>query len=412
MSKGLRMRCMLSLCGVLTGVFGLALTAGAEVTSDSSGSVLVYPKVMYSDSEGGRDTIIQLSNTSNNPVYAHCFYVDSREIFGRPLWQVTDFRLVLTKQQPTHWVASMGRSQNNNDNFQTPTQDGAGLDPGGIPPVTSGFQGELKCVQTDASGTPFGGNSLKGEAVLRSRDGDVSKYNALGIIANPDFASDGDPDELLLNNTANFDGEYNSCSNMVLMDHFADGAPACPIETCLTPSNVCSGSGAACAEDSDCPITCPIRPYLTMVPCQQDLENLIPESVTVQFAITNEFENNFSTSTTVDCWENTRLADIDVGNGNCTGSTTPCSVDSDCITGLCDKTNSVFSFAVLGSNSAFTTITPVGLDGGIIAIGEEQHYSQGAADRAWAAWNLHQMGTRFDATDTQRVDRIRIPQQF
>jgi hypothetical protein len=109
---------------------------------------------------------------------------------------------------------------------------------------------------------------------------------------------------------------------------------------------------------------------------------------------------------------NTRLADIDVGNGTCTGTTNPCSVDDDCTAGLCDKTNSVFSYAVLGTDTAFTTITPVDLDGGVIAIGEEQHFSEEAAGSAWAAWNLHQMGTRFEATDTQRVDRIRIPLQF
>jgi hypothetical protein len=154
------------------------------------------------------------------------------------------------------------------------------------------------------------------------------------------------------------------------------------------------------------------------VPCQQDFENLIPEQVTVQFAITNEFENRFSTSTTIDCWLNTRLADIDQGTGTCTTAPAPCASDSDCAGdgNFCDKPNSVFSWGFLGSDTAFTQMTPVDLQGGVIAIGEEQHFSTGGLDSAWAAWNLHQMGTRYEATiDTvggPRIDRFRIPGQF
>ncbi len=415
MSKALGMR-MWGLCGVLTGVFGLALAAQAEVTSDNTGSIVVYPKVMYS--EMGRDTVIQLSNTSNNVVYAHCFYVDARESFGRPLWQVTDFRLVLTKQQPTHWVVSQGRRVDNTDNYQDPIEDGAGLDPGAIPPVQDGFQGELKCVQTDASGTPFGGNNLKGEAVLRTVEGDVAKHNALAIVANPDLASDGDPEELLLNNTEFNDGEYNSCANQILIDHYTDGSSSgCAVDVC--EEGTCSESGGSCDDTSDCePISCPIRPYLTVVPCQQDFENLIPEQVTFQFEIFNEFEDRFSTSTTADCWLNTRMADIDVGNGVCTDSGDSCGSDDDCGGGidLCDKSGSVFSYGLLGTDTAFTLLKPVDLDGGVIAVGEELHYSEDGAGSAWSAWNLHQEGTRYEATlnepDGPRIDRIRIPSPF
>ena len=49
--------------------------------------------------------------------------------------------------------------------------NGAGLDPGAIPPVPAGFTGELKCVQVMADGTPIGANSLIGEATLDSTDG-------------------------------------------------------------------------------------------------------------------------------------------------------------------------------------------------------------------------------------------------
>ena len=77
MSKALGMRCVWGLCGVLGSVLALASVARAEVSTDVSGSVLVFPKVVF---DGGgaedRDTIIQISNTSNNMVHAHCFYVN------------------------------------------------------------------------------------------------------------------------------------------------------------------------------------------------------------------------------------------------------------------------------------------------------------------------------------------------
>ncbi len=419
MSKALGMRCLWGLCGVLAGAFVFASTARAEVTSDLSGSILVYPKVLWTGLDG-RDTVIQLSNTSNNVVHAHCFYVDAREVSGRPLWQVTDFRLILTKQQPTHWVVSEGRRVNPFDSFPGPQLDigGAGLDPGAIPPVPAGFQGELKCVQADPSGTPFGGNSLKGEAVLRTAEGDVSKYNALAILANSDLASEDPADELLLNNTPFNEGEYNSCANTLMMDHFTDGAPAlCQADVC-EDDGMCSVSNTPCTSNAQCdPVTCPVRPYLTVIPCAQDFEDVIPSTVTMQFEIINEFENVFSQSTSVTCWRDFRLADLDSPSGTCQGTVTSCQEDADCTApALCDKPLSVFSFAVTGTATAFTRITPVDLHGGIMAIGEELYYATGATDSAWAAWNLHQSGTRWDATVNLNggpvIDAIEIPGRF
>ena len=36
--------------------------------------------------------------------YVQCFYINGRSIGGVPVWQVTDFESVLTRQQPTHWA--------------------------------------------------------------------------------------------------------------------------------------------------------------------------------------------------------------------------------------------------------------------------------------------------------------------
>src|SRR5512143_1570870 len=61
-------------------VLGMCVTASVasaapqDMTTEQSGSVVVYPKVIW---DGSRDTIIQIANTGNMPVSAHCFYVDS-----------------------------------------------------------------------------------------------------------------------------------------------------------------------------------------------------------------------------------------------------------------------------------------------------------------------------------------------
>jgi hypothetical protein len=420
MSKALRMRCVWGLCGVLASVMTLAQVTRAEVSTDVSGSVLVFPKVIWTgfpdmflpeDLQLYRDTVISISNTSNNMVHAHCFYVNAQVVGGQPLWQITDFAIWLTRQQPTHWVVSDGRPVNAGDDFG---EDGAGLDPGAIPPVPPGFQGELKCIQVDASGTPFGGNNLKGEAVIRSADGDVSKANAVAILANPDLAGAEPPNELLLDNSVLNTGEYNACPNTWLLNHFVDGAD----------EPVVDEFNELWCEDDDCPI----RTYLTLVPCSQDFENQVPASVTVQFAIVNEFEENFSASTTVDCWETFRLADVDAPTGRCTGDNSVCINDQQCIDnsdGFCDK-NSVFALGRLGTASAFTRITPADLppqlQGGVIAYAEEVHYNNltiggtQVTNRAWAAWNPQATGNRFDATlelpGGPVIDRITVPTLF
>jgi hypothetical protein len=140
---------------------------------------------------------------------------------------------------------------------------------------------------------------------------------------------------------------------------------------------------------------------LTLVPCSADFENVTGGRSTVQFAITNEFEQNFSASTTVDCWLNADIGDIGSSQGT-----------------------SAFSVAVLGSGTAFTTITPVDLDGGVIGLAQESHAL--TATSASAAWDLQAEGefvnglflprTIYDATlgatGGPVVDEIIIPQGF
>lgn len=266
-------------------LIGVALAArpvsalGERFTTEQPASVLIFPKVVNTNT----DTIIQITNTDNAVSYAHCFYVDGQEINGRPRWQVTDFDLTLTRQQPTHWSVADGRAVNP---FIAP----AGLDPGLIPPVVPGFSGFLVCVQVSSSGEPVSDNNLKGEGTVGTISALggvnlVSKYNAIGIQAcNPGGCLGGgvanDSNNVIsLNNL-----EYAACPGGLLFNFAAEGGPDPAIDGAgNTPSLVSTN--------------------LTVVPCGMDFENVIPASTTLTLDFRNEFEEPGSVSQVpVDCY--------------------------------------------------------------------------------------------------------------
>jgi hypothetical protein len=131
--------------GWLIGALGACmLTAGlarADVTTERPGSILIFPKVVNA---GTRDTVIQITNTGNNLEQLRCFYITSDSDSRSPLCRITDFFLTLTKQQPTHWRAGIGRTFNNNS--------GGGIDTGIIPRSLRALQGRW-CVPRSATMT-------------------------------------------------------------------------------------------------------------------------------------------------------------------------------------------------------------------------------------------------------------------
>lgn len=363
--------------------------ARADVTTDRSGTVIVFPKVV---ADGTRDTIIQIANTSNTQTTVLCIYVnaagfcsvttstpcdlDSDCLAGtcaggvtpglacsadvdcvestctfNPLGELcvhqcqpTNFEIFLTAQQPTSWTVSSGRSD-----FPF-----GGLS---VPPVASPFVGELKCVQVDGSGAPLGQNSLKGEATIFAvaagpTFGQVSEYNAIGILGNP--AALGNPTRLPGNSlvlnfnlagtclgganiglacsadtqdvdcplstcTFNSDGEFNACPKSLVMNHYAEGA-------------VDLFTGAT------------VNTELTLVPCTEFVES-VPTHALAQFQVVNELEQKLSASIAFDCSLNRRLARI----------------------------SSVFTAANIGSDFAKTRISPAA--GSICYTGDNRCHS-------------------------------------
>jgi len=350
------------LCGVAV-VLGVAGSALADVTVEKGSSILVFPKVRAGN---GFDTVIQLNNTGNSMVHAKCYYVNALgpdDVVDGNTWVEIDFDIWLTKQQPTHWLVSEGR------NFEPECGFGdncSGFAPGLVPPMPN-FEGELKCIEVTESGEPITGNHLEGVATikvttnnasLRQSESDFGAYNAIGFRGNPDAV----PSNPLL-----LDGEtYDACPERLILNHFSTGSE--------DPTNV----GARNETE------------LTLVPCSQDFELQVPGSVTVQFLIFNEFEERFSASTTVDCYLNEEITQID---------------------SLTDPTRSVFSFQVLGTIFANAIITPVvqldGTSGGVIGVAERIVSRSGNFARALT--NLHGDGSFIPPAGP---DRVRLTEAF
>jgi hypothetical protein len=359
--------------------------AGAELTTERSASILVFPKVI---ANGTRDTIIQITNTSNSMVHAHCFYVNAAPtnselppdpVLNPPLWQEIDFDIWLTKQQPTHWVVSRGRAVNPQDpscdrlsgTYACPD---SGLDPGRVPPLPDDFVGELKCVEVDASGAPISGNHLKGEASIItvnacgpqlqcSGDGsrcwsdndcaigeacelapenfceltggpctascpttnDVAKYNAIGVIGNEN--NNGDPVLCLggePSDECQTGAEYDGCPETWILNHLAFGS-----------ENPSAGEGSF------------VSTTVTVVPCTQNYETQDPTTVTLQLLTYNEYEQVFSSSTSVTCWADLKLTDI----------------------------NNLFRRSTLASDFAQTRVrSSAGTQSGFMLVATEDHY--------------------------------------
>lgn len=308
-------------------LFGLGLLAipvwfggqaSAGVYNDQAGSLIIFPKVI---ADGQRDTVIKITNTHNMPSFAHCFYTNALGTCSEDSetrctndsqcpgvlegevcendWEVRNFDIFLTGQQPTFWRVSTGRfaallepsCTMGNPCSCTVAASGAlacpGFDPGrevgigpanAIAPIGEDFAGELRCYQTESDGKkPYGQNSLIGEAIIETLDsGQISTYDAVQITAtNP-----GDAFDLLLDGNA-----YNACPEQLIFAHRAED----------TATNILGRSIQYNTE-------------LTLVPCSALYETGTPVTARVDIYTWDEFESmNSLHGVEVNCFSNERL---------------------------------------------------------------------------------------------------------
>ncbi|MDX2167507.1 MAG: hypothetical protein SF182_10605 [Deltaproteobacteria bacterium] len=352
------------MCAVLAIALGTG-AAQAQVSSESSASILVFPKIVY---DGSRDTLIQIVNGANSEVHAHCWYVNGAPTFpdlpagplNPPTWAMVDFPITLTRNQPTSFVASRGRLSAPDDpacNLEWPRTEplppiveanydcyGAGIDPGIVPPMPLGFTGELRCVETDAAGFPISGNHLTGEVMLvDAASGDATRYGAIGIRGGLDNDGDG---------ALRLGEEYDGCPQALLFGQQTDGSEDPQL-----------GAGSS------------VENELTLTACSIDYLTQSPQSVTVVFEVTNDLAQRLSTAASLDGWRTVRLRDIDT----------------------------IFSAGVLGAPVAQTRVDAAHQSmSGILGVVEEVH-DAGAGRVSAAATNLHMAGTR------TAVDLITLP---
>ena len=355
--------------GVLAGVLGACLlvtgAARADVTTERPGSILIFPKVV---SGGGRTTIIQIANTGNMLNTARCFYLNATPAeSGQPVCTETDFEIALTRQQPTHFDVSTGRT------MSAPLSNGignAGLFPGLIPPVAPGFVGALICVEVDTSDGPLAQDQLKGEATIVGPGADESKYNAIAVQgATTGTAGDND---LSLDNS-----EYNACPATNIANIIPAGATDPIITDEIGNSGVCTNSAIPCRVSTDCPSfptqTCTtglsrVATALSLVPCSLDLDSGIPTTVTVNVVAFDEFERRASAGFTFSCVGNIDLSTV---------------LDS-------------LSFGATPASFAQVQLTAAPGSSPFVGVAEATHVDS-IGNAAAAATNLHVLGTGPDS---------------
>jgi hypothetical protein len=236
------------------------------------GSMVVFPKIMAN----GRDTVVQLTNTSNNPVVdVHCFYSQLVVQGDPPTWEEIAFRIALRRQQPTHWAASTGRPVDPSDPLGS---DGAGTDPGEIPAVPMGFVGELRCFETSPDDSPVGRNALTGTATVFDANGDFSAYDAITLRG---LAVDQD-------RTLRLDGvEYEACPGTLRVSHLRDWS-------IITGSQVI-------------PV---VTNRLTLVPCALNYAMQRPTQARARISVTDEFGQTVEQTVDVVGWTEVVLGQV------------------------------------------------------------------------------------------------------
>ncbi len=256
-------------CVTAVAVAVVVLTAPpvlSQVSSDQPAAILTYPRIAFATEEG-IDTVIQLTNASDAPVTVRCFYQRAELNCG-----YTAFTVSLTSQQPIAWHASSGLPTLPLNDSPTNGQFNIGL----IPPVPDDpYDGSLACITVNDSDAhvPISLNVLIGQATVEQRRTpptpllDSSAYRAIGIGAHPG-GNNGDAALVLGGSSA----EYAACPLALTPMHFFDGA--------IDPVSKTSS----------------ISTSLVLISCSQNLTDIAPRDVTIQYDVANEFEQRLHTT--------------------------------------------------------------------------------------------------------------------
>jgi hypothetical protein len=214
-------------------------------------AMLVYP---YLNAGGDQDTRIELLNLSGDPQEVNCFFVTT----SNNLCNEIGFFVFMTPYQPLGWLASEGLS----DPFS-----------GAAAPPFFGT-GELKCVVVPPRPELAFHNTIQGRATVFDSSGATVSYDAVGF----QRLTDGD-----FTGVVSLDGvTYAQCPDKLHFQVLADQPNASP----------------------------PALSDLILVPCSEDFLTQVPTSTSVQFLATNEFEQTFSTSIGITCFDRRHLSTI------------------------------------------------------------------------------------------------------
>lgn len=234
---------------------------GAPPAQKLPSAFLIYPLIRASQTQ---QTLIEMMNLSSATVSVHCTYTTVFISSQVTSCGETDFFVTLTAQQPLAWKATTGMTGNGNR----------------VAPPFFG-EGTLKCVVQARSNDLTAHNALQGRAIL-SQTGQTVGYDASAFRR----LSPGP-----FNGIIEMDGvTYEQCPDRL---HF---------------NALSSQSGS----DSE----------LILVPCSDDLENGQPGSTTIQYAVINEFEQQFSASTPVKCFDRRNFSSISALRKSSTGTDT------------------------------------------------------------------------------------------
>jgi len=283
--------------GAIASVLGLGfLTATPAHAQPAQKLASAFLVFPLVDARDGRDTRIEIVNLSGNFIDLQCFYIHGDSC------QEIGFVMSLTPYQPIAWTARGGASN--------PFSGTA------APPFYG--TGELKCAVVAARNELMYHNTIQGRGIVYAPDGTTVSFGAVGFQRLTPGPYTG---TIQLNGT-----DYARCPNRLHFQIITD--EALPNE-------------------------------MVLLPCDQDHVLQNPAQRTVQFLITNEFEQTLSASLNMQCSGIYRFPDINMAFTRAVLGTDTAQVDARGVQGpilglVVDAVNFFGTVGLAGNEPAFS----------------------------------------------------------